>query len=94
MTYDEFRAHRFAHTWLGMSLAMFVGIGSTVELAAMPIPAPGAQLPGPILIQQSPEPHGAARQPAGTPRPPSAGEGKPDSFIELHESLTAAREGL
>ena len=88
------RARRYAETWLGPSLATLVGIASTVELAAMPIPAPGAQLPGPTLIQQSPGPQGVAQQPARTPRPPSAGEGKPDSFIELQESLTAAREGL
>jgi chemotaxis protein MotB len=92
MTRDEFRAHRFANTWLGAALATFVGIGSTVELAAMPIPAPGAQQLGPILIQQSPGPQGDAQQPGATPRASSAGE--PDSFNELHESLTAARKGL
>ena len=94
MTRDDSRAHRFAKTWLGPWLAMLVGIGSTVELAAMPIPAPGAQLLGPTLIQQSPGPHGDAQQPAGTPRPPSFDESKPDSFIELHEALTAAGERL
>src|ERR671918_489011 len=94
MAFAEFFAHRFANTWLEMSLATFVGIGSTVELAAMPIPAPGAQLLGPILIQQSPGPQGDAQQPGGTPRASSAGEPGPDSFSELHESLTAAREGL
>src|SRR5918994_7929390 len=87
MTRAEFRAHRFANTWLGASLATFVGIGSTVELAAMPIPAPGAQLLGPTLIQQSPGPDRDAQQPAGSPS-------KPDAFIELHEALTAARERL
>jgi outer membrane protein OmpA-like peptidoglycan-associated protein/predicted nuclease with TOPRIM domain len=87
MSRDDFRVQRFSKTWLGPSLAALVGIGSTVEVAAMPIPAPGAQLLGPTLIQQLPGAHKDAQQPAGTPRPPSA-----DSFIELHEALTAARE--
>jgi chemotaxis protein MotB len=93
MTRDS-RARRFAKTWLGPSVATLVGIASTVEPAAMPIPAAGAQLPGPTLIQQSPGPQEVTQPTAGTPRPPSAGVGKPDSFLELHESLTAAREGL
>jgi hypothetical protein len=91
---DDSHAHRFANTWLGPSLATLVGIGSTVELAAMPIPAPGAQLLRPTLIQQSPGPHGEGQQPAGTPRPRSADESKPDSFIELHKALAASRERL
>jgi outer membrane protein OmpA-like peptidoglycan-associated protein len=91
MTHDDSRARRFAETWLGPSLAMLVGIASTVELAAMPIPATGAQLSGPTLIQQSPGLPEDAQQPAG---PPSADESKPDSFIELHEALTASRERL
>jgi chemotaxis protein MotB len=94
MSRDEFRAHRSANAWLGTALATFVGIGSTVELAAMPIPAPGAQLPGPILIQQSPGPQGKVQQPGTTPPASSAGEGEPDSFTVLHESLTAAEERL
>jgi outer membrane protein OmpA-like peptidoglycan-associated protein len=94
MIRDDSRARRYAKAWLGPPLATLVGIGSSVELAAMPILAPGAQLPGPILIQQSPGPQRDAQQLGGTPRAPSAGEGKPDSFIELHESLTAAEEGL
>jgi outer membrane protein OmpA-like peptidoglycan-associated protein/predicted nuclease with TOPRIM domain len=73
---------------------MLVGIGSTVELAAMPFPPADVQLPGPTLIQQSPGSHEAAHQPAGTPRPPSGDESKPASVIELHEALTAAQEGL
>ena len=60
---DDSRPQRFAKTWLGLSLATLVGIGSTVELVAMPIPAPGAQLLGPTLIQQSPKPQGGAEQP-------------------------------
>ena len=87
MTRDDSRAQRFARTWWGPSLATLVGIGSTVELAAMPFPPTEAQLRGPTLIQQSTEPR--AQQPAGPPGAPSA-----DSFIELHEALTAARERL
>jgi outer membrane protein OmpA-like peptidoglycan-associated protein/predicted nucleic acid-binding Zn-ribbon protein len=91
MIRDDSRAHRFAKTWLGPSLATLVGIGSAVELAAMPIPAVGVQLPGPTLIQQSPGPPGDAEQPAG---PPSTDASKPDAFIELDEALTTARERL
>jgi outer membrane protein OmpA-like peptidoglycan-associated protein/predicted nucleic acid-binding Zn-ribbon protein len=91
MIRDDARTHRFAKTWLGPSLATLVGIGSSFELAAMPIPAPGAQLLGPTLIQQSPSPQKDAQQPAG---PPSADASMPDEFIELHEALRAARERL
>jgi outer membrane protein OmpA-like peptidoglycan-associated protein/predicted nuclease with TOPRIM domain len=91
MSRDDSRPQRFAKTWLGPSLATLVGIGSTVELAAMPIPAPGAQLLGPTLIQQSPKPQGGAEQPARAPRPPAADESKPDAFLELQEALTATR---
>jgi hypothetical protein len=94
MSRDDSRPQRFAKTWLGASLATLVGIGSSVELAAMPLPAIEAQLPRPSLIQQSTDPHGEGQQPAGTPHPPSAGESKPDSFIELYEALTAAQERL
>jgi flagellar motor protein MotB len=90
MTREDSRAQRFAKTWCGRLLAGLVGIGSAIELAAMPLPATeAAQLPGPILIQQSTEPDAA-----GTPRLPSGDESKPDSFIELHEALTAARGRL
>ena len=93
MSRDDSRAQRFAKIWLGLSLAMLLAIGSTVELAAMPIPAAWVQLPGPTLIQHLPGPPGDTQQRAGTPRPPSGDEeSKPDSFIELHEALTAARE--
>ena len=92
MTRDDSRAQRFARTWLGPSLATLVGIGSTVELAAMPIPATEAPLPGPIWIQQSTEPQAA--QPAGAAGAPSANPSKPDSFTELQEALTAARGRL
>jgi outer membrane protein OmpA-like peptidoglycan-associated protein len=89
MIRDDSRAQRFNKTWLGPSLATLVGIGSTVELAAMPISSPRAQLLGPTLIQQSPGPYEDAQQPAG---PPSADASMPDAFIELHEALRAARE--
>jgi outer membrane protein OmpA-like peptidoglycan-associated protein len=91
MTRDDSRALPFAEVWLGASLAALVGIASTVELGAMPIPAAGVQLPGPILIQQATGPQSGAAQPGG---PPAAGAGKPDSFSELHEALTAARQRL
>ena len=93
MTLSDSRAQRFAITWWGPSLAALVGIGSAVELAAMPLPATEAPLPGPILIQQSTEPQ-RPEQPAGTPGAPSANPSKPDSFIELQEALTAARGRL
>jgi outer membrane protein OmpA-like peptidoglycan-associated protein len=91
MIRDYSRARRYAKTWLGPSLATLVGIASSFELAAMPIPAPAPQLLGPTLIQQSPGPHKDAQQPPG---PPSADASMPDAFIELHEALRAARERL
>ena len=94
MSRDDSRAQRFAKIWLGPSLATLVGIGSTVELAAMPIPAARLEFHGPTLIQQSPGSPREGQQPAGTPRPPSVDASKPDAFIELHEALTAARERL
>jgi outer membrane protein OmpA-like peptidoglycan-associated protein len=87
MTRNHSCAQRYARSWLGPSLVILVGLGSTVEVAAMPLPATDAQLPGPTLIQQSTEPQ--AQQPPGAPGAPSA-----DSFGELHEALTAARERL
>ena len=91
MTRRDSRAQRFAITWGGPLLAALVGIGGADELAAMPLPATEAPLPGPILIQQSTEP--SAQQPAGTPSAPS-NPSKPNSFIELQEALTAARGRL
>ena len=91
MRRDDSRPQRFAKTWLGPSLATLLGIVSTVELAAMPISAPGVQLLGPTLIQQSLKPQGGAEQPDGAPRPPAADESKPDVFIELQEALMLAR---
>jgi outer membrane protein OmpA-like peptidoglycan-associated protein len=90
MTLDDSRARRFARAWWGPSLAALVGIASPAELAAMPFPAIEAPLPGPTLIQQSAEPDA---QPGGTPAAP-AKAGKPNSFIELQEALTAARGRL
>ena len=95
MTGDDSRAQRFAKIWLGPSLVMLLGIGSTVEPAAMPIPAAQVEVPGPTLIQQSPGPPEEAQKPAGTPPPAPANESEPDnSFTELHEALTAARERI
>jgi outer membrane protein OmpA-like peptidoglycan-associated protein len=74
-------------------LATLVGIGSTVELAAMPIAAPDVQLPGRILIQQSTQAQAQVGPPAGTPEE-ARDESTTDSFNELHEALTAARERL
>jgi chemotaxis protein MotB len=92
MTRDVSRARRFVRIWWRPALAALVGIASPVELAAMPLPAVGAQLPGPILIQQSTEPQ--AEPPAGAPRPSAAGDSAPDSLMELQEALTAARGRL
>ena len=69
---------------------MLVGIGTPVEPAAMSTPAARVEVPGPTLIQQSPE----AQRPAETPPPASAHESEPDSFIELQKALTAAQERL
>jgi outer membrane protein OmpA-like peptidoglycan-associated protein/predicted nucleic acid-binding Zn-ribbon protein len=82
MTCHDSRAQRSATAWLGPSLAALVGIGSAVELAAMPVGPTEPHLPGAILIQQSTEPQAAEQPPA------------PDSFNELHEALAAARERL
>jgi flagellar motor protein MotB len=87
MTRHDSRAQRFARTWWGPCLAALVGLGSAGEPAAMPLPGEGAQLPGATLIQQSTE--SPAQPSAGPPGAPSA-----DSFIELHQALTAARERL
>lgn len=94
MTRDSSRAQGFTGTWWGPCLAALLGIGSAPELAAMPLAATGAQLPGPTLIQQSLGPEEEARQPAEPPPAPSADESTPDSFIELNEALTAAQERL
>jgi flagellar motor protein MotB len=83
MIRDDSRAYRYAKTWLGPPLATLVGIGSTVELAAMPILAPGAQLPGPILIHESPGPQGDPQQPGGTPRAPSVIRGFDQQILDL-----------
>jgi outer membrane protein OmpA-like peptidoglycan-associated protein/predicted nuclease with TOPRIM domain len=94
MTCRDSRAQRSAKAWLGSSLATLVGIGSTVELGAMPVAPTGPQLPGSILIQQSTETQAAEQAPAGTSSEPARDQTPPDSFIELHEALAAARERL
>jgi outer membrane protein OmpA-like peptidoglycan-associated protein/predicted nucleic acid-binding Zn-ribbon protein len=94
MTCRDSRAQRFAKAWLGPSLATILGIGSTVELAAMPLAPTGPQLPGSILIQQSTEPQSYAQQPPRPSSGPARGQTAPDSFTELHEALAAARERL
>ena len=94
MSCDDSRARRFAKTWSGLSVAALVGIGSTVELAAMPVASSGPQLPGSILIQQSTERQADVRRPAGRSGESVPDEATPGSFTELHEALAAARERL
>jgi outer membrane protein OmpA-like peptidoglycan-associated protein/predicted nuclease with TOPRIM domain len=94
MTRRDSRAPRSAKAWLGPPLATLVGIGSTGELAAMPVAPIGPQLPGSILIQQSTETQAAEQAPAGRSSEPARDEIAADSFIELHEALAAARERL
>jgi outer membrane protein OmpA-like peptidoglycan-associated protein len=91
MTRDDLRAQRFAGTWWGPSLATLLGIGSTVELAAMPLPATDD---GSTLILQSFGPEEEAQRPAEPPPAPPADESTPDFFIELNEALTAAHKHL
>jgi chemotaxis protein MotB len=94
MICGDSRAQRFAKAWWGPSLATLVGIGSTVELAAMPVAPPGPQLSGPILIQGSTEPQTDVQPPAGASSEAARDETAPGSFGELHEALAAARERL
>ena len=82
---DDSRHQRFAKTWFGLSFATLIGIGSTVELVAMPIRAPGAQLLGPTLIQQSPKPQGGAEQAGGAPRPPAPTRASPPRLSSCRE---------
>ena len=90
MTRRDSRAQRFAITWGGPLLAALVGIGGPDELAAMPLPATEAPLPGPTLIQQSTKPGPTTgRQPVRLPARAS-----PNLFTELQEALTAARGRL
>jgi outer membrane protein OmpA-like peptidoglycan-associated protein len=93
MAHNDSRAYQFAKPWLAPSLAMLVGIGTTVGLAGLSIPALGAQLLGPTLAEQQPVPEEKAEVPAGTP-PPAAGEDKPDWLLELQDSLAAARQRI
>jgi outer membrane protein OmpA-like peptidoglycan-associated protein/predicted nucleic acid-binding Zn-ribbon protein len=71
--------------WSGAWLAAGIVIASSGDLAAMPAAGTGPQLSSLILVQQS--------RPA---QEPAAGEDPtaPDSFLELHEALAAARERL
>lgn len=94
MSRDESRALRFASGWMGPSLAALVGIGSTVELGAMPVAPTGPQLPAPILIQQSTGSQADVQGAGGTTGETAREEATPDSFIELHEALAAARQRL
>jgi outer membrane protein OmpA-like peptidoglycan-associated protein len=69
----------------GACLAAAIGIASSGKVAAMPAIEIGPPLSPLILVQQS------------TPaEEPTAGQGEtaPDSFLELHEALAAARERL
>ena len=92
MSRDESRALRFASGWIGPSLAALVGIGSTVELGAMPVAPTGPQLPAPILIQQSTGSQADVQGAGGMSGATAREEATPDSFIELHEALAAARQ--
>lgn len=77
-------ARRFATRWSGAWLAAGIGIASSGDLAAMPAAVTGPQLPLVILVQQS----NPGEDPAGQ------GQTAPDSFLQLHEALAAARERL
>jgi outer membrane protein OmpA-like peptidoglycan-associated protein len=82
---DSSRARRIAALSSGACLALGLSIGSSGDVAAMPAVGVGPQLPRPTLIQQA------------TPgEEPAASEDQtaPDSFLELHEALAAARERL
>jgi outer membrane protein OmpA-like peptidoglycan-associated protein len=82
---DGSRAQRTATRRAGGWLAAGIGIASSGNLAAMPAMDARPQLSPLLLIQQS------------TPaQEPIAGEDRaaPDSFLELHEALAAARERL
>ena len=84
---DGSRAQRVATTWLAPWLAAGIGIASSGELAAMPAAHTGPQLSRLILVQQST----AGQEPADAS---SEDQSAPDSFLELHEALAAARERL
>jgi flagellar motor protein MotB len=82
---DGSRAERMPARRSGACLAAALGIASSGNLAAMPATDIEPQLSPLILAQQS------------TPaEEPSAGEDQtaPDSFLQLHEALAAARERL
>jgi outer membrane protein OmpA-like peptidoglycan-associated protein len=71
--------------WSGAWLAAGIGIASSADLAAMPAAGSGPQLSPLILVQES----SPAAEPAA-----GADRAAPDSFLELHEALAAARERL
>ncbi len=79
------RAQRIATMWSGAWLAAGIVIASSGDLAAMPAAGTGPQLSSLILVQQS----SPAQEPAAGEDPTA-----PDSFLELHEALAAARERL
>jgi outer membrane protein OmpA-like peptidoglycan-associated protein/predicted nucleic acid-binding Zn-ribbon protein len=92
MKCDDSRAQRSAKTWLGPLLVAGVGIASTGALAAMPAVTAPSPHPGLVLIQAPNQAEG--QEPAGTATEPARDETPPDSFVELHEALAAARERL
>jgi outer membrane protein OmpA-like peptidoglycan-associated protein/predicted nucleic acid-binding Zn-ribbon protein len=93
MADNDSRAYRFAKPWLAASLALVVGIATTVGLAGVSIPALAAQPLGPTLAEQPAAPSEKAQAPAATPAP-AAAEDKPDWLLELQDSLAAARQRI
>lgn len=84
---DGSRTQRIATTWSGAWLAVGIAIVTSGDLAAMPVVSTGPQLSPLILVQQSTP----GQEPAATS---SEDQTAPDSFLELHEALAAARERL
>ena len=82
---DGSRARRIVTLWSGACLAVGLSIGSSGDVAAMPAVGMGPQVPRPTLVQQSMP----GQEPAA-----SEDQTAPDSFLELHEALAAARERL
>src|SRR5690606_38868788 len=83
---DDSRARRTAMRLLAPWLVAGMGVTGSGTLAAMPYLGAGAQASRLILVQATP-----GQEPAGTP---SGEQSPPDSFVELHEALAAARERL
>ena len=84
---DGSRTQRIATTWSGAWLAVGIAIVTSGDLAAMPVVSTGPQVSPLILVQQSTP----GQEPAATS---SENQTAPDSFLELHEALAAARERL